>query len=113
MEKLPRKGEPGHVSRPTIYRTLNEFVDAGLLRRFDLDGRAVYEHDYGYPQHDHLYCKQCQRLIEFRSDELLQLRDGVAREHRFRVTSHRLIITGICEECSRARRRTKRRLDRI
>jgi Fur family ferric uptake transcriptional regulator len=113
MEKLPRKGEPGHVSRPTIYRTLNEFVDAGLLRRFELDGRAVYEHDYGYPQHDHLYCKQCQRLIEFRSDELLQLRDGVAREHRFRVTSHRLIITGICEECSRARRRTKRRLDRI
>jgi Fur family ferric uptake transcriptional regulator len=113
MEQLPRKGQPGHVSRPTVYRTLNEFVDAGLLRKFELDGRAVYEHDYGYPQHDHLYCKQCHRLIEFQSDELLKLRDDVARDHRFRVTSHRLIITGICEDCSRARTRTKRKLDRI
>ena len=46
MEQLPRRGEAGHVSRPTVYRTLNEFVDAGLLRKFELDGRAVYEHDY-------------------------------------------------------------------
>lgn len=113
IEQLPRRGESGHVSRPTVYRTLNEFVDAGLLRKFELDGRAVYEHDYGYPQHDHLYCKQCQRLIEFQSDELLALRDAVAREHNFRVTSHRLIITGVCEDCSRANRRTKRKLDLI
>ncbi len=113
MEQLPRKGQPGHVSRPTVYRTLNEFVDAGLLRKFELDGRAVYEHDYGYPQHDHLYCKQCHRLIEFQSEDLLRLRDEVARGHRFRVTSHRLIITGICEDCTRARSRTKRKLDRI
>lgn len=113
IEQLPRRGEAGHVSRPTVYRTLNEFVDAGLLRKFELDGRAVYEHDYGYPQHDHLYCKQCQRLIEFQSDELLALRDAVAREHNFRVTSHRLIITGVCEDCSRAQRRTKRKLDLI
>jgi Fur family ferric uptake transcriptional regulator len=113
IEKLPRKGEPGHVSRPTVYRTLNEFVDAGLLRKFELDGRAVYEHDYGYPQHDHLYCKQCQRLIEFQSPELIALRDAVARENSFRVTSHRLIITGICETCQRARRRTKRRVDLV
>ena len=54
IEKLPRKGESGYVSRPTVYRTLSEFVDAGLLRKFELDGRAVYEHDYGYPEHDHL-----------------------------------------------------------
>ena len=113
IEQLPHRGEQGHVSRPTVYRTLNEFVDAGLLRKFELDGRAVYEHDYGYPQHDHLYCKQCQRLIEFQSNELLALRDAVSRDHSFRVSSHRLIITGVCDDCSRAQRRTKRKLDLI
>ena len=56
-----------------------------------LGGRAVYEHDYGYPQHDHLYCQMCDKLIEFHSDELAELRDAVAREHNFRVTGHRLI----------------------
>jgi Fur family ferric uptake transcriptional regulator len=113
IEQLPRRGEKGHVSRPTVYRTLNEFVDAGLLRRFELDGRAVYEHDYGYPQHDHLYCKKCHKLIEFQSDELIQLRDAVARDHHFRVTGHRLIITGICEECTRGQKRIKRKQDLI
>ena len=108
-----RQGEAGYVSRPTVYRTLNELVDAGLLRKFELAGRAVYEHDYGYPQHDHLYCQECQQLFEFQSQALLELRDSVAKDHRFRVTGHRLIISGVCEDCSRSRQRKKRRQDLI
>jgi Fur family transcriptional regulator, ferric uptake regulator len=111
IEQMPSSGKDGHVSRPTVYRTLNEFVDAGLLRRFQLSGRAVYEHDYGYPQHDHLHCLECQKLIEFQSDALLDLRAQVAQEHRFHVTGHRLIISGICEDCRRAKRRTRRPVD--
>jgi Fur family ferric uptake transcriptional regulator len=113
MEQLPRSGEEGHVSRPTVYRTLNEFVDAGLLRRFVLNGRAVYEHDYGYPQHDHLHCTECNRLLEFTSDEVIRLRDEVAHQHHFRVTGHRLIINGVCEECARAKRKTRSRMNMI
>ncbi|MCE9546217.1 MAG: transcriptional repressor [Planctomycetia bacterium] len=101
------------VSRPTVYRTLSELVDAGLLRSMTLGGRAVYEHDYGYPQHDHLHCQQCDRLIEFQSQELAQIRDAVAREHRFRPTGHRMIVTGLCEECQKARRRPTRPTDLI
>jgi Fur family transcriptional regulator, ferric uptake regulator len=113
IERLPSKGTDGYVSRPTVYRTLNEFVDAGLLRKFELDGRSVFEHDYGYPEHDHLYCKQCQKLIEFQSDELLRLRDEVAQEHKFRVLGHRFIVTGICETCRFEKRRVKRRVDLV
>jgi Fur family ferric uptake transcriptional regulator len=113
IAQLPAKGKPGYVSRPTVYRTLAEFVDAGLLRKFELDGRAVYEHDYGYPQHDHLYCKECQKLIEFKSDELVELRSRVAREHGFRVSGHRLIVYGICEDCAKSKRRTRRPVDLI
>ena len=110
LAELSQATGPGRVSRPTVYRTLSELVDAGLLRKMDLGGRAVYEHDYGYPQHDHLLCTQCNTLIEFRSDDLLRLRDTVAREQKFRVTGHRLIITGICEQCQSARHRPKRRI---
>lgn len=100
------------VSRPTVYRTLSELVDAGLLRDMVLGGRTVYEHDYGYPQHDHLYCQKCHKLIEFSSEAMADLRDAVAREHQFRVTGHRLIITGICAEC-RTPKRPARRLDLV
>ena len=87
------------VSRPTIYRTLAELVEAGMLRKMNLGARAVYEHEYGYPSHDHLYCQNCNRLIEFHSAELERIRDLVARRLHFEVVSHRMFITGVCEEC--------------
>jgi Fur family ferric uptake transcriptional regulator len=114
IDSLNRRSDSDEkISRPTVYRTLNELVEAGLLRKMTLAGRFVYEHDYGYPQHDHLYCQICDRLIEFSSEELQEIRDAVAREHNFRVTGHRLIITGVCEECSRKRHRRQSPLDLI
>ena len=108
---IRHKGEK--ISRPTFYRTLEQLVEAGLLRKMTLGSRAVYEHDYGYPQHDHLYCQMCDKLIEFNSEELADIRDAVAREHDFRVTGHRLIITGVCSDCSRKRHRRQSPLDLI
>jgi Fur family ferric uptake transcriptional regulator len=113
IESLSGRHEAERISRPTVYRTLNELVEAGLLRKMTLGGRAVYEHDYGYPQHDHLYCQMCDKLIEFSSDELQEIRDAVAREHNFRVTGHRLIISGVCHDCSRKRHRRQSPLDLI
>ncbi len=97
---LALQEEGRKVSRPTVYRTLNELVESGLLRRMMLSGRAIYEHDYGYPQHDHLHCTVCNQLIEFHSADLQKIRDAVARDHKFCMTGHRLIINGICDECS-------------
>jgi len=113
IENLPRKGHKDYVSQATVYRTLKEFVDAGLLNCFQLDGRTVYEHDYGYPQHDHLYCTQCRRLIEFQSETLGELIVNVGDEHGFRVSDHRLIISGVCADCLKLRRRKKRKQDLV
>ena len=98
LQELIAKRE---VSRPTVYRTLSELVEAGLLRKMTLGGRSVFEHEYGYPRHDHLYCQVCNRLIEFRSDALERLRDKVARQHDFQVVGHRMFVTGICSDCRR------------
>ncbi len=89
------------VSRPTIYRTLGELVEAGMLRAMTLRGRSVYEHDYGYPRHDHLHCQSCGRLIEFHSSQLEQLCETVARQHDFQVAGHRMFVTGTCAQCRR------------
>ena len=88
-------------------------MDGGVLRKLELNGGAVYELDFGYPAHDHLYCKQCQKLYEFKSDELVDLRNRVAQDHHFRVTGHRLIVYGTCETCLQTKRRTKRKVDLI
>ena len=113
VEELSFGKAENRVSRPTVYRGLQELVEAGLLRKLSVSGRTFYEHDYGYPQHDHLYCQQCHQLIEFQSDELVRLRDAVARENQFQVNGHRLIITGTCAACRNSRRRQRRSVDRI
>lgn len=100
------------VSRSTVYRTLRLMVDAGLLRELRLTNRTAYEHQYGYPSHDHLHCNQCNTIVEFRNDEIRRIRDEVSRINGFRADGHRFVITGVCAACNRARNQ-KRRLDLI
>jgi len=78
----------------------------------ELRGRSVYEHDYGYPQHDHLHCQRCDKLVEFHSDQIDHICQKVADEHRFRYRSYRLVVNGICPDCAEQPRR-KRRVDLI
>ena len=90
--------DAGHrVSRSTVYRTLRLLVEAGLLRELRLTNRSAFEHDYGYPAHDHLHCTACNRIVEFRNDEILKLRDSVSLEHGFRpvgppIRHHRRLL---------------------
>ncbi len=100
------------VSRSTVYRTLRLLVESGLLRELRLTNRTAYEHDFGYPSHDHLHCTGCNQVIEFRNDEIRRLREAISLEHGFRASGHRFIITGLCPKCSRARS-PRRRLDLI
>lgn len=105
-------GAGRRVSRATVYRTLRLLVEAGLLRELRLTNRSAYEHDYGYPSHDHLHCTECNHVVEFRNDEIRHLREAVSLEHGFRAEGHRFIITGVCPSCIRARS-PRRRLDLI
>jgi Fur family ferric uptake transcriptional regulator len=100
------------VSRATVYRTLAKLVDAGLLRRLELGPRMFYEHDYGYPQHEHMHCNQCGKMIEFQAPAIVAAMHEVCRQHHFNADGHTFIIRGTCAECNRARV-NKRRLDLI
>jgi Fur family ferric uptake transcriptional regulator len=100
------------VSRATIYRTLSKLVDAGLLRRLEIGPRMFYEHDYGYPQHEHMVCQKCGKMIEFQYAALEGIISEVSRQHGFQQTGHTFIVRGTCADCNRARV-PKRRLDLI
>ena len=100
------------ISRATAYRTLTKLVDAGLLRRLEVGPRTVYEHDYGYPQHEHMHCETCGKMIEFQSPAIEAVMSEVSRQHQFNASGHTFIIRGTCAECNRARV-SKRRLDLV
>jgi Fur family ferric uptake transcriptional regulator len=71
-----------------------------------------YEHDYGYPQHEHLYCEQCRKMIEFPNTEVQAIIESVCQEHHFRARGHTFIIRGTCGDCNRSKV-NKRRLDLV
>ena len=111
---LSRRRGMGGASRSTIYRTLNLLEEAGLLRRVArANGREVYEHDYGYPAHDHLICRKCGTMIEFPNETIASVLESIALEHGFRMSGHRLEVDGICATCSRPPQRAHRKLDMI
>ena len=90
------------ISRATVYRTLLKLVEAGLLRRIEIGVRTVYDHDYGYPQHEHLVCERCGTMIEFQHPAIDAALRQVAMEHNFRSDGHSLVVRGICAECNAA-----------
>jgi len=111
VARLSRRQDGRSVSRSSVYRTLGYMKEAGLLRKVARShDREIYEHDYGYPQHDHLICSKCGTLIEFHNDAVSDILEEVAARHGFRMAGHRLEVYGLCAECSRPRRS---RLDRI
>ncbi|MCA8998538.1 MAG: transcriptional repressor [Planctomycetaceae bacterium] len=100
VQRLAQRRDSKRVSRSTVYRSLNLLEEAGLVRKVARqDDRDLYEHDYGYPQHDHLICQRCGKLIEFQRNEIAEMLEQVAREHGFRMESHRLEVSGLCNEC--------------
>lgn len=100
------------ISRATVYRTLRKLVDAGLLRALELGPRTYFEHDYGYPQHEHLYCDKCHQMIEFQAPAVERVLRDVCGQHGFQPSGHSFIIRGICAACNRGRV-TKRLLDLV
>jgi len=114
VHRLSSRKDKKRVSRSSVYRTLELMEKAGLLRKVArTEDRDVYEHDYGYPQHDHLICTKTSKMIEFRNEEILEILERVAAEHGFRITGHRLEVYGVCAEAARPPRRRPRKLDLI
>lgn len=114
VARLSLRTDGKRVSRSTVYRALLELVNAGLLRKVArTNDREIFEHDYGYPQHDHLICKKCGDLIEFQNTDIKKILQEVAAQHGFRMDAHRLEVSGTCDACSRPPSRGHRKLDMI
>ncbi len=99
VETLKRNGS--RVSRATVYRTLAHLEDCKLIQKVDLDhGHSHYEHILGHEHHEHLYCKQCGTIIEFSNPEFENQLSTIAQSFNFTVTDHKVLIYGLCEQCT-------------
>ena len=96
-------GHDARASRATVYRSLPILIEAGILQPVLVsDEPRRFELALGRPHHDHLLCRSCGRVVEFRSGAIEELQLKVAARHGFRLTSHVHELVGDCSDCRRA-----------
>ena len=95
---LKKRGQ--HVSRATVYRTMDILVNNGFARKMNLgDGRARYESKVNSPHHDHLVCMDCGLIVEFMDQKIEDLQDKIAIQYNFQLKRHIHQLFGLCKKC--------------
>ena len=91
------------VSRATVYRTLPLLTESGLVHEMDFGkDYKIYDPNYAdHPNHNHIICDDCDKIVEFESDRLDQLENEISTGLGFKVKPQQLRITASCEEMKR------------
>jgi Fur family transcriptional regulator, ferric uptake regulator len=92
------------VGRASVYRTLEQLEELGLVRRLDMGGISCYERvEPGGEHHHHMVCERCHAVIPFEDDRLERAIDAVSRGTvaGFDVSEHEVVLRGTCARCGR------------
>src|SRR5688572_26804870 len=91
------------VSRATVYRTLPLLTESGLVHEMDFGkDYKFYDPNYAdHPNHNHLICQDCEKIVEFESEKIARLENEISHKLGFSVKTQRLQITGTCQELKR------------
>lgn len=97
-----------HVSRTTVYNTLELLESAGLLRRHNFGGKSsCYEMITGLgSNHHHLICTVCGKIKEVKYTRLASMIDNRTFP-AFHPQWFDLCVYGTCSTCMRRARRSR------
>jgi len=85
------------VSRATVYNTLDLLVECDLVSKHQFGKNiAQCEKSYGFKQHDHFICTDCNKVIEFCDPRIQTIQNTVEELLQFNVLHHSLILYASC-----------------
>lgn len=93
------KNKNYRVSRATVYNTLDLLVACDLVTKHLFgENMARYEKSYGYKQHDHLICSECNKIMEFCDPRVQHIQNMVGELLKFKISHHSLVLYGTCDD---------------
>lgn len=87
------------ISPATVYRSLNLFKQLGLIDERRLGKVCCYYEIKHSPEHQHLVCQGCGKVIEFESPLVHTLMDTIQEKYGFKATKVEMYLEGCCQEC--------------
>ncbi|MBP9802767.1 MAG: transcriptional repressor [Candidatus Pacebacteria bacterium] len=100
FEKLKKN----KLDQVTIYRTLDSFLEKGLIKKVDTGKReAEYELIDEHDDHHHMICIKCNTVEDFTGcDSEKLVLNALKKSKKFqKITHHSFDLFGICESCER------------
>lgn len=93
-----------HFDRVTVYRTLNSFVDKGIIHVIPSSDNSIRyalckddcEEGHHHDHHVHFQCSQCTNT--FCLDEIVT--PSVIVPAGYKATSIQVLVQGICKDCN-------------
>ena len=98
------------TDRVSVYRTLDLFVELGIVEIVPLGWKHRYELTSPFrPHHHHLHCTNCGVLIDVHSQKLELLVAAITREYGFEPHEHKFEVSGLCRDCKDKQKNTPSR----
>lgn len=87
------------VSRTTVYRVLETFVQLGLAQRIS-NPEAKARFDADTSRHHHASCLVCEKIIDIDAQQLPDIDLGNVDLGGFKVFDCSVVAVGLCSDCS-------------
>ena len=88
------------VSRDTVYRNLPILLEAGVIAQsFRTSRDTYYECASSKAHHDHLICRECGKVVEFKDPGIEEAQRRVAQKYHFKLEHHCHQLAGLCKKC--------------
>jgi len=98
MFQIVKKEFP-NISYDTVSRTMLTFAEIGIVDLVEVYGGAK-RFDPNVKSHHHLHCVSCGKILDFQNDQFNNLDIPDEIRQRFKVLTSRVVLKGICEQCS-------------
>jgi Fur family ferric uptake transcriptional regulator len=86
------------ISKATVYQNLRFLADKGLIQEVNVKGVSRFEPCI--EPHHHLICKNCGKIIDFKSQELTDYSLKLANKLKeMKIESTITNFFGLCENC--------------
>lgn len=87
------------LSLATVYRNMEQMVDAGLLTQLDLGGTSM-RYDTNLDEHHHFVCSKCGKVSDVYLDKInYKLDESRSQLGKAQINSLDLHLQGTCGEC--------------
>tara|TARA_A100001015_G_scaffold283023_1_gene347941 strand:- start:322 stop:1125 length:804 start_codon:yes stop_codon:yes gene_type:complete len=93
------------IARATVYRTIKQLLEAGLLQKISTkSGKVYYEKSSPQNEHAHLICNTCGKLLEIKEGKIRDLLDKYCKKMNFKLQYQSIHVYGEClnkDECNK------------